>query len=57
MEKTHEEIAAIAQRAHDMKAETDAAFAKAKSPGATLEDHVALLGLMQKINGEGDGLA
>lgn len=52
MEKTHEEIVAIAQRAWDMKPETDAAFAKAKSPDATLEDHVALLGLMRKIDGE-----
>lgn len=53
MEKTHEEIVEIAQRAHAMKAETDAAFAKAKSPEATVEDHLALLDLMRKINGEG----
>jgi len=52
MEKTFEEIVAIAQRAYDMKPETDAAFAKAKSPDATLEDHMALLGLMRKIYGE-----
>ena len=57
MEKTHEEIVVIAQRAWDMKAETDAAFAKAKSPDATLEDLQTLSRLMSQIAGEGDGLA
>jgi hypothetical protein len=52
MEKTFEELVAIAQRAHDMKAETEAAFARAKSPDATLEDHVALLDVMRKIDGD-----
>ena len=52
MQKTIEQITEIAKRAHALKAETDAAFAKAKSPDATLEDHKALLELMQKIDGE-----
>lgn len=52
MNKTPEEMAVIAQRAQSLAVETEAAFAKAKSPSATPEDFQALVHLMDKINGE-----
>jgi hypothetical protein len=54
---TNEEVMAAAVRATAMQAETEVAFAKAKSPDASQEDFEALARLMGKIAGGESGPA